>query len=513
MTLNDQVKKYKEIVPEIFKEIPKPPIHSKVIIIGSGFGGAISAWRLAEAGVATTILERGSYWPISKYRAIFTDEFLPDGRGYWHKKNVKQLCGLPTCVDDFGGVMDVTSYKHMDVWRAACVGGGSIVYTGVMIQPKQKYFDALFNGVVNYNEMDKKYYPLVRKMLNLNSMPEDIYKSSPFGHSRVWDKQSAKAGYKSSPVDSVFNWDVIRDELNGKVRKSAIVGESDLGNSNGAKFDLTQNYLKYAQDSGLARVYPCHRVHNISYDGTHYLVDVFKLNPQGDILDRYTLTCDYLLLAAGSVGSSELLVKAKAFKLLPALNEHVGEGWGTNGDAIVVRSLSSISGLTQAAPCASKIEDENLSSVPVTLQNWYAPGVPVNIGVIGSLGMAVDLKNRGQFVYDSVQDKVELIWPKDGNAEIEKAIRNLNNKIALKSLSVPGVPLIIQDVRTDFSAHPLGGLVIGKATDNYGRVKGYNKLYVTDGALMPGSAGLVNPSLTIAALAERNIEQVIKEDF
>lgn len=51
-------------------------------------------------------------------------------------KNVKQLCGLPTCVDDFGGDMDVTSYKHMDVWRAACVGGGSIVYTGVMIQPK-----------------------------------------------------------------------------------------------------------------------------------------------------------------------------------------------------------------------------------------------------------------------------------------------------------------------------------------------------------------------------------------
>ncbi len=86
MTLNDQVKKYKEIVPEIFKEIPKPPIHSKVIIIGSGFGGTISSWRLAEADVATTILERGSYWPISKDRAIFTDEFLPDGRGYWHKK-------------------------------------------------------------------------------------------------------------------------------------------------------------------------------------------------------------------------------------------------------------------------------------------------------------------------------------------------------------------------------------------------------------------------------------------
>lgn len=361
--------------------------------------------------------------------------------------------------------------------------------------------------------MDKKYYPLVRKMLNLNSMPKEIYQSSPFGHSRIWDQQVAKAGYKSYPVDSVFNWDVIQDELDDKVRKSAIVAESDLGNSNGAKFDLTQNYLKYAQDSGLATVYPGHQIQNISYDGTHYLVDVIKLNPQGDILDRYTLTCEYLFLAAGSVGSSELLVKAKALRLLPALNEHVGKGWGTNGDAIVVRSLSSISGLTQASPCASKIDEEKLSSVPATLENWFAPGVPVNIGVIGSLGMAVDMKDRGQFVYDSLQDKVDLIWPEQGNAECEKAIRNLNNKIALKSLSVPGVPLIIEDVRTDFTAHPLGGLVIGKATDNYGRVQGYKKLYVTDGALIPGSTGLVNPSLTIAALAERNIAEVVKKDF
>lgn len=513
MTLLNPVNKYKKIVPEIFKDIPKPPTHSKVIIIGSGFGGAISAWRLAEAGIKSTILERGSYWPISKDRETFSDEVCPDGRGFWHKKKVKQLNGFPALVDDFGGVMDITSYEHIDVWRGACVGGGSIVYTGVMIQPEQKYFDALFKGTVSFAEMNSKYYPLVRKMLNLNAMPEDIYKSSPFGHSRIWDEQSAKAGYKSYPVDSVFNWDVIRDELNCKTRASAIIGESNLGNSNGAKFDLTQNYLKYAQASGLATIYPGQEVQRISHNGKNYLVEVTKLNPEGDILDRYTLTCDYLFLAAGSVGSSELLVKAKALKLLPALNEQVGEGWGTNGDAIVVRSLSAIKGLTQATPCASKIDDETLSSVPATLENWYAPGIPVNIGVIGSLGMAFDIKNRARFVYDSVTDKVNLLWPKKGNDEIEKAIRKLNTKVASKSLSIPGVFPIVADVRTDFTAHPLGGVVIGKATDNYGRVHGYKGLYVTDGALMPGSAGLVNPSLTIAALAERNIEEVIKKDF
>lgn len=513
MTIINPVSKYKKIVPEIFKEIPDAPIHSKVLIIGSGFGGAISAWRLAQAGIASTVLERGSYWPISKDRATFSDETIPDGRGYWHNKKIKLLNGFTAYVDDFGGVMDITSYENIDVWRGACVGGGSVIFTGVMIQPKQKYFDALFQGTVDYKSMNDKYYPLVRQMLNLNSMPDDIYQSKPFGHSRIWDEQSKKAGYQPYPIDSIFNWDVVRDELNGKVRKSATIGESNLGNSNGAKFDLTQNYLKYAQESNLTKVYPGHEVQSISHDGKQYVVDVKKIDPTGKVLKSYSLTCESLFLAAGSIGTSELLVKAKKLNKLAELNNYVGEGWGTNGDAIVIRSFSLSEGLTQASPSASKIDDETMSSVPATLENWYAPGIPVNIGIAGSLGMAFDTKNRAKFVYDTKKNKVDLLWPKTGNDECGNALRKLNSKVALKSLSVPGVPLIVDDVTTSFTAHPLGGAVIGKATDNYGRVKGYKGLYVIDSALIPGSTGLVNPSLTIAALAERNIEEIIHKDF
>jgi cholesterol oxidase len=63
------------------------------------------------------------------------------------------------------------------------------------------------------------------------------------------------------------------------------------------------------------------------------------------------------------------------------------------------------------------------------------------------------------------------------------------------------------------SAHPLGGAVLGKACDLYGRVMNYKGLYVVDGALIPGATGCVNPSLTIAALAERNMEQILKHDI
>lgn len=513
MTIIDPVKKYKKLVPEIFEPVPKPPAHSQVLIIGSGFGGAITAYRLSQFGISSTILERGSAWPKDDKREIFTDEFLPDGRGFWHRKGVTQLSGLPAVFDKFGGVMDVTSYDNIDVWRGSCVGGGSVIYTGVMIQPEQKYFDELFQGTVDYKEMNDVHYPEVRRMLELDSMPKDIYDSKPFGHSQIWDQQAAKAGYKSYPVDSVFRWDVIRKELKKTVRPSVTVAESNLGNSNGAKLDMNQSYLKYAQMDGSAKVYPGHEVQRISHNGQCYAVEVTKLSPEGDILDRYTLTCDYLFLAAGSIGTSELLVKSKALRLLPNLNEHVGEGWGTNGDAIVVRSLALSKGLTQGAACASKIDDTTTSSMPVTMENWYAPGVPVNIGIIGSLGMAHDTRNRASFKYDAARDKVDLLWPKNGNKEAEAALRKVNNKIAKASLCLTGVPGIVADVNTGFTAHPLGGAVIGKATDAYGRVKGYDKLYVMDGALMPGSSGLVNPSLTIAALAERNILDIIKNDF
>ncbi|MER2206150.1 MAG: GMC oxidoreductase, partial [Rhodococcus sp. (in: high G+C Gram-positive bacteria)] len=76
--------------------------------------------------------------------------------------------------------------------------------------------------------------------------------------------------------------------------------------------------------------------------------------------------------------------------------------------------------------------------------------------------------------------------------------------------TLPSALPFAKDVNSSFTAHPLGGAVLGKATDGYGRVKGYDGLYVMDGAAIPGSTGTVNPSLTITALAERNIAQIIK---
>lgn len=506
-----QLLKYKTLVPEIFQTIPRPPTYIPCLVIGSGFGGAISALRLGQAGQQVTVLERGSQWPTDPWRDIFSNDTLPDGRAFWHTNSAKMIAGNTAYFDRFGGVMDATVYPNMTVWRGAAVGGGSVVFTGCMIQPERRYFDAIFGGALSFDEMNAVYYPRVRAMLNLSTIPSDLYNANAFRHSRTWDAQVRAAGYTTTLSESIFNWNVVRAETRLQSRASATVGLSNHGNSNGAKFDLNQNYLKQAKETGRVRVYPGHEVQGIGWDGSRYTVDVVKRHPDGTQLDRYVLTCDKLFLGAGSIGTSELLVKAQATGNLRNLNAEVGKGWGTNGDTTVVRSLALTGGITQASPSASRVHDA-ASGLPVTLENWYVPGLPVDLGVIGSLGMVFDQTHRGDFRYDPATGSVKLNWAADGNDDAIAVSRTVNNRICAATGAIPGVPFITPDVSgRNWTAHPLGGAVLNKATDGFGRVVGHPGLYVVDGALIPGTTGAVNPSLTISALAERNIEKIIAE--
>lgn len=167
-------------------------------------------------------------------------------------------------------------------------------------------------------------------------------------------------------------------------------------------------------------------------------------------------------------------------------------------------------GLSQGSPSASTIIDDN-DGLPTRLENWYNLGLQLNAATLPSLGMVMD-PNRGTFRYDKAKDDVILDFPRDGNLEAEKAMRRVQDRLAQANGVVTGIPpLGIPDVNVSFTAHPLGGAVLGKTTDNYGRVKGYDGLYVLDGAAIPGSTATANPTLTIVALAERNIAKIIAD--
>ncbi len=502
---------YRRLVPEIFRPAPTAPSHSENLVIGSGFGAAVTSLRLAQAGRGVTMLERGSRWPIDPWRNIHAWDPLPDGRGFWHRTRFQNLTGLPpTPFDDFGGVFDATDYPGISVWRGAGVGGGSLVFTGVLIEPEKRFFTHVFGKSLDYGEMHNVYYPMARRGLNARPMPDDIYNSIPFTHSRVWDQQSRKAGYSPQRLDSIWDWEMVRAELAGRVRPSAINGESNLGNSTGVKNDLRLNYLKLAEATGRTTIHPGHQVTAIGRerDG-RYRIEVDVIDATGALLRRRTLTADNLFLGAGSIGTSELLVKARATGALPDLNEHVGTGWGTNGDAALVRGLQTSGfGIVQGSPSASRIADDR--DMPLTLENWYVPGNPVDLTLIGSLGMTLDPR-RADFRYVPETGKVTLDWPAHGNDDTIAALRRVNTRVAEANGIGVGFPPLAKDVNASFTAHPLGGAVLGKATDSYGRVIGYDGLHVVDGALIPGSTGTVNPTLTITALAERNIGQVIRD--
>lgn len=498
---------FRNWVPEIFAPLPDPPAHTEAIVVGSGFGAAVATLRLAEAGITTTVLERGSRWPIDPWREIFTGDDLPDGRGFWHRTSFTGVTKVPMNFAAFGGVLDVTEFGGIDVWRAAAVGGGSIVFSGCMIAPQRRHFDDIFRGTVAYDELERVYYPRVRQMLRLSAMPPDIYDSAPFAHSRMWDEQARRAGYEPQANDSIFSWDVLRAELAGGSRPSATAARSNLGNSNGAKFDLNQNYLRYAQNTGRALICPGHRVDAVGRDRDRYVVQVTKLDPTGAVLATRTLTCDKLFLGAGSIGTTELLVRAQATGALPNLNEHIGDGWGTNGDVALARGESTLAGLGQGVPSASRIFDD--SGMPLTLESWYIPGIPVETGAIASLGLVID-PTRARITYDPARNAAALSWPREAQDRIVAACRAVDQRIAERSGALFDYGPLGYDANAPFTAHPLGGAVLGRATDNYGRVAGYSGLYVVDGAAIPGSTGAANPSLTITALAERNMEAIIR---
>ncbi|WP_241703739.1 GMC oxidoreductase [Leifsonia shinshuensis] len=501
------VAKYSVMVPEIFVAPQAVPTHMPALVIGSGFGGSIAALRLGEAGIRTAVLERGLPWPRDPNRAIFANDALPDGRALWHRRSFTGISGVPVATPKFGGVLDATDYANIQVWRGAAVGGGSVVFTGVLIEPEERFFRTVFDDRVDFEKMHEVYYPRARARLKASPMPDDVYRSQPFGHSRVWDAQARKAGFEPQPLDSIFDWDVVRAELDGRSRSSATIGESNYGNSNAAKYDLTQNVLPAALATGNVSVHHSHVVDAIGRDSSgRYWVDIRVIAPGGKVQQTRRVTCDRLFLGAGSIGTSELLVKAKALRTLPALSGAVGTGWGTNGDAALVRTCSLSEGLTQGSPSASRVLDE--TGLPLSLENWYVPGLPLNVGLIGSLGMVLD-STRASFRWDAATKKVVLDWPRGGNDRVVAALRAVHDKIARANFVGTGFPGLAPDVNASFTAHPLGGVVLGEATDTFGRVNGYDGLYVVDGAAIPGSTGTVNPSLTIAALAERAMDDIL----
>ncbi|WP_328612428.1 GMC oxidoreductase [Amycolatopsis sp. NBC_00355] len=497
------------------------PEYVPAVVIGTGYGAAVTALRLGEAGVPTLMLEMGRLWTTPGADGkVFCPMLTPDERSMWFKDRTEAPLASFLWLDlanrdikRYAGVLDRVNHGDMAVYLGRGVGGGSLVNGAMAVTPKRSYFEEILPRV-DAEDMYGKYFPRARAGLGVNVVdPRWFETCRSYQYARVSRKAARKAGFGTVFVPSVYDMDYLRREEAGTVARSADASEVIYGNNHG-KRSLDKSYLAAALGTGHVTIQTLHEVREIiqQADGAYTLV-VRESDEHGTVLATKHVTTKHLFLGAGSLGSTELLVRARDTGRLPALDERVGQGWGTNGNVMLGRAnhLWDTTGSLQSGMPALGIDNWADPVHPAFAE--IAP-VPAGIETWVSLYLAIT-KNpeRGHFTYDAASDSAKLHWTASQGQPSIDAAKALFDKINRANKTIYRYDLFgdTRPFENRFTYHPLGGVVLGEATDDYGRVKGYRNLYVTDGSLIPGSTG-VNPFVTITALAERNIERVLAED-
>jgi cholesterol oxidase len=489
------------------------------LIIGSGYGGAVAALRLTQAGIQTHVIEMGQSWttPGSDGK-IFSNVLSPDARSYWFKTRTDQPVGYFLGIDvnktipSYAGVLESEKFAATRVYQGRGVGGGSLVNGGMAVVPKRSYFEEILPSV-NSDEMYNTYFPRANAALGVNSIDPAWFETADcYQFARVSRKTANNVGYSTVFVPNVYDFNYMKQEQANTVPRSALASEVIYGNNYG-KRSLDTSYLAAAAATGRLTISPLHTVTTVYPAASGgYTVEMTQIDTSGATLARKTVTADRVFFAAGSVGTSKLLVSMKAQGKLADLPSTVGSGWGNNGNVMVARAGWDATGSLQSGMPALGIDNWADPNGPVFAE--IAP-FPAGIDLLINLYLAITKNpNRASFQFNTSTGKVDLNWQAAQTQPSITAAKRVFDKINARAFTIYrsdlfGVSKIWGD---DLVYHPLGGCVLNQSTDNYGRLPGYPGLYVVDGALVPGSTG-VNPFVTITALAERNLAKIITTDL
>ncbi|WP_327358235.1 GMC oxidoreductase [Streptomyces sp. NBC_01304] len=490
-----------------------------VLVIGTGYGGSVAALRLAQAGVDVQMVEMGQDWvtPGSDGK-IHPKVTSPDYRSFWMRTRTKaplsNFLGFPIDKDvpKYAGILDAEDFAGITVYQGRGVGGGSLVNGGMAVTPKRQNFASVL-PTVNADEMYNTFYPRANSGLGVGQIdPAWFERTSYYQYSRVGRKHAQRSGFAWTFVPDVYDWPYMVAEDNGTVPKSALAQEILYGNNYGKK-TLPKTYLGQAKATGKVTISPLHEVTSVApASGGGYLVTMKQINTDGATVATKTVQAAKVFFAAGSVGTSKLLVKLRATGALPGLSAEVGKGWGENGNVMCGRAnhvWDATGDVQSTIPCSG-------------IDNWDAGGafaevapLPTGIETFASFYLSITkTTRRADFSYNAGTGKVDLSWQTAWKQDSINMAKSIFDKINSKEGTIYRTDLFGSNKiwGDHLTYHPLGGAVLDKATDNYGRLRGYQGLYVIDGALIPGNT-TVNPFVTITALAERNIEKIIATDL
>ncbi len=480
----------------------------RVVIIGSGFGGGVAALRLAQAGVPVLVLERGRRWPTGPNANTFPTIQTIDERAVWYG-TIPTVLGKRVVGGPYAGLLEAVASPTMTALCAAGVGGGSLVYQGMTLQPAEAVFNECLPPELDWQRMNRDHYPRVAQMLGAATAPDDIVNSPTYFPARVFKRNAERAGFTVEKIPMPIDWSWAERELRGEMKPSYTNGDCALGVNNGGKHSIDVTYLAQAEATGNATVAPLHNVRRIARapDGK-WTVYVDRTDDNGTLLEHKKITTTALILCAGAINSTELLMRARASGDISNLPNEVGSGYGTNADRIYTwTSTQEDFGAIQGGPVVYGSKEWGNPKLANTIIQASLPpvfGLDPHSTMLVGFGVSAA---RGQWIYNPVIDDTQLLWNYDADAVVQARIAQ-----RISAVAGPTGILVDTNLAAPTTWHSLGGACMGTVCDLEGRVKGQRGLYVLDGALIPGNTGACNPSMTIAAVAERAMDDIIAHD-
>jgi cholesterol oxidase len=512
------------------------------LVIGSGFGGAVTSCRLAEAGYRVLVLERGQRWDPTNFPRKLDDPWVYD-------------IGNPVTRH---GWFDFRIFRNMTVVQGAGVGGGSLVYANISIPAKPSTFESGWPPEITFAGL-ADHYATVGKMLNVSKVPKTQWPK----RTKLMEDAAKAAGLedKFEPLELAVRFDknwtydlpdahaltraVMEDNGHGKMQGTCVhLGNCDIGCDVNARNTLDLNYLADAEKRG-AEVRPLHLVTGIEPHDGGYRVS-FQRMDTGTFVPG-SATARLVILAAGSLGSTELLLRCRKQNTLPGLSQRLGIGWSSNGDFLtpaihMLRRVDPSRGptITSAINLLEHgadgqdvfIEDGGLPDLVGNMLRDRAdnpPSNPLARMVIDSLrpllatnlldhvmpwfAQARDAADGRLFLND--QNRLDLHWDIAKSRQTMDAVVRTHQRLAQLTQGWALTPLTWTLAHDLITPHPLGGCNMASTAatgvvDHKGETFGHKNLFVADGAIVPKAIGL-NPSRTIAALAERIASIIVAE--
>jgi cholesterol oxidase len=527
------------------------------VIIGSGFGGSVSAMRLAEKGYSVLVLEKGKRYE--------DEDFARTNWQFW------KYLWMPAIRAH--GILQIAVLNGVMVLHGTGVGGGSLGYANVLEVPTEETFATpAWNRPIAWGKVLQAHYETAKRMLGVARNPKMWKADEVF--QKIAGERGTEHTFRATDVGAYFGeaGKTVPDPyFNGEGPERAgckHCGGCMVGCRYNAKNTLPKNYLYFAEKCGAKvvaeaevvdiRPSPDGRIDVVRATGNGARYEITFQSSTTPIKQREIVRANNVIFSAGVIGTMKLLLALRDVKKsLPELSVHLGDQIRTNSEALlgsIARghninysegvSISSIfnadkdtriepvrypdgSSLMRflSAPLISDVTSiparmlQSLTWVfrhPVDfLRAMFLPGWAHNATIILVM----------QHVDNAMRFRIGRSWltgfrrglvaVRDESRKIEARVDVGHDVVREFARQVNGVPLgsITENVfNLPTTAHILGGAPIGKdasegAVDENFQIHNYPGLYIVDGSIMPANPG-VNPALTITALAEYAMSKI-----